>query len=92
VFQKITNMVSKIICALSLLSLTLAQNSPANNNYLGSTPFERHSVNHTQTLSIIEAAIEESLNLSIPVNIAVVDPSALVSLAFDEVPEMLTVR
>jgi len=40
---------------------------------IGSTPSERFQINQTQALQIIEAANEQSINLSTPVNIAVAD-------------------
>jgi hypothetical protein len=64
---------------ISFLGFAFAQNSASNNNYLGSTPSERHVVNATQAASIIQAAAFESANISIPVNIAVTDPAGLVS-------------
>lgn len=67
-----------IIAAVPLVGLVVAQNSAADNNYLGSTPFQRHVVNATQAGAIIQAAALESANISIPVNIAVTDPAGLV--------------
>lgn len=71
-----------LAAALPLLGLVLAQaqsNTAADNNYLGSTPSQRHVVNATQAGAIIQAAALESANISIPVNIAVTDPAGLVS-------------
>ena len=63
-----------------MLGLAVAQNSASNNNYLGSTPAQRLVVNATQAGSILQAAAAESVNISIPVNIAVTDPAGLVCL------------
>jgi len=59
-----------------LLCLALAAMSANNYNGLGSSPAQRHVVNQSQALRIIQAAAEKSLNINTPVNIAVVDPSA----------------
>lgn len=79
-FEQLTNliMLSRLYTILPLVGLAFGQNNASNNNYLGSTPYQRHSVNHTQAYAIIAAAVNESMALSIPVNIAVMDPSALV--------------
>lgn len=63
--------------SLFLLPITLisAQNSAADNNYLGSTPTERRIINQAQALDVISAAAAQSANISVPVNIAVTDPS-----------------
>ena len=72
-------MFSRLALLVPFLGLALGQNNTAaNNNYLGSTPSERHSVNQTQAFAILEAAAKESANINLPMNIAVVDPSALV--------------
>lgn len=72
-----------LAATVPLLSLVMAQNNTAaNNNYLGSTPSQRHYVNATQAGQIVQAAALESANISIPVNIAVTDPSGLVRHRF----------
>lgn len=70
-----------LTAALSMLGLVAAQNTAGDNNYLGSTPYQRHVVNATQAGAILQAAALESANISIPVNIAVTDPAGLVSLS-----------
>lgn len=55
---------------------TYPNNTAANNNYLGSTPYQRHQINQTQALMAINAAAQESASISVPVNIAIMDPSA----------------
>jgi len=67
---------------LSLFGLTSAQASAANNNYLGVSPAQRHVVNSTQAQTILEAAVQEATSISIPQNIAVVDPAGLLVAFF----------
>lgn len=60
---------------LSILTMAAAQAPAAsNNNWLGSTPAERHVVNQTQALAIINAAAQESANIGIPCCISIVNP------------------
>lgn len=49
----------------------------SSNNYngLGSSPSQRHVVDQSQALKIIEAAASQSKKISTPANIAIVDPS-----------------
>lgn len=62
---------------LPCLTVTSAQVSASNNNYLGVTPAQRHVVNSTQAQIIVEAAVSEAVKVGVPMNIAVVDPAAL---------------
>jgi uncharacterized protein GlcG (DUF336 family) len=55
---------------------TVIAMSANNFNGLGSSPAQRHVVDQNQALKIIQAAAEKSINITTPVNIAVVDPSA----------------
>ncbi|KAK5943181.1 hypothetical protein PMZ80_004187 [Knufia obscura] len=66
-----------LVTMLSSVATTSAQASAANNNYLGVSPAQRHVVNATQAQMVIDAAVQEAMNLSIPQNIAVSDPAGL---------------
>ncbi|KAK4918274.1 hypothetical protein LTR49_013973 [Elasticomyces elasticus] len=63
-----------LLATLSLLGLTAAQtvNRTLTNGW-GSSPSQRHYINHTQALTVINAAIAAS---SVPNDIAVLDPSS----------------
>lgn len=67
---------------LSLIGLTSAQASAANNNYLGVSPAQRHVVNSTQAQTILEASVQEAISIGVPQNIAVVDPAGLLVAFF----------
>lgn len=56
---------------------TAFETTMSSNNYngLGSSPSQRHVVDQSQAMKIIQAAAERSSSVT-PVNIAVVDPSA----------------
>ncbi|KAK6415677.1 hypothetical protein LTR95_017555 [Oleoguttula sp. CCFEE 5521] len=45
-------------------------------NGYGSTPSDRHYINHTQALTVINTGIAKAIEINIPMNIAVLDPSA----------------
>jgi hypothetical protein len=88
-------MISSILAALTAVALGQTVNR-TNTNGWGSTPYQRHYVNHTQALQIIQAGISRALAIksvsstdmsstqisrltlwiSVPQNIAVLDPSA----------------
>jgi len=42
----------------------------------GSTPAQRHYINHEQAMKILEAGIKRAKEIGVPQNIAVLDPSA----------------
>ena len=67
----------KLASLLALPVLALAQSMPPNNNYIGSTPSQRHYINQTQAQSIIQAAAQAAITVGSPSNIAIVDPGAL---------------
>jgi uncharacterized protein GlcG (DUF336 family) len=58
-------------------SAVSAQASASNNNFLGTTPAQRHIINQTQALTVINAAAAQATNISSPSNIAITDPSGL---------------
>jgi len=60
----------------TLLATAHAQNLSSTNN-IGSTPAQRYYVTADQSQAILSAAIAKAAALSIPQNIAVVDPSGL---------------
>ena len=60
---------------LASLSGTMAQNNASNNNFLGSTPTQRHIINQTQAQSVISAAAASATTVGSPSNIAVTDSS-----------------
>jgi uncharacterized protein GlcG (DUF336 family) len=64
-----------IIKCSKLLCLTLSAMSANNYNGLGSSPAQRHVVDQSQALKIIQAAAKKSVDITTPANIAVVDPS-----------------
>ncbi|ETN47228.1 uncharacterized protein HMPREF1541_01420 [Cyphellophora europaea CBS 101466] len=46
-------------------------------NYIGTSSSECHAINATQAGTVVQAAALEPANISIPVNIAITDPSGL---------------
>jgi uncharacterized protein GlcG (DUF336 family) len=63
------------ICS-TLAIMAAAQSSANNYNGLGTSPSQRHVVDQTQTMKVIQAATAQALNITSSSNIAVVDPSA----------------
>ena len=63
-----------LLSLLALPVLALTQSMPPNNNYIGSTPSQRHYINQTQAQSIISAAAQAATSVGSPSNIAIVDP------------------
>ncbi|KAJ4293092.1 hypothetical protein N0V90_008374 [Kalmusia sp. IMI 367209] len=62
----------------TLLPFAIAQTgSPNSTNNVGSTPAQRHYVTASQAQTILSASMGNASALSIPQNIAVVDPSGL---------------
>lgn len=64
------------VTILTLLTVASAQ-ATVSNNGIGSTPADRHYVTATQAQTIISAAMKNASAISVPQNIAVVDPSGL---------------
>jgi len=65
------------ICISALASVALAQTiNRTQTNGWGSTPAQRHYINHTQALQVVQAGIQRALAIGVPQNIAVLDPSA----------------
>ncbi len=62
---------------LALPALLNAQSGPPNMNYIGSSPSERHAINQTQALAVVQAAAQAAVSAGSPSNIAVTDPSGL---------------
>lgn len=63
---------------LSLVSWCFAQNNgTATNNYIGSTPSQRLIINQSQAQQMINTAVSYAANISIPFNVAILDPSGL---------------
>ncbi|KIW99727.1 uncharacterized protein Z518_11140 [Rhinocladiella mackenziei CBS 650.93] len=58
---------------LILPALALGQNTAT--NFLGSTPSQRHFIDQAQATKVISVAAGKAVNISVPENIAVVDPS-----------------
>ena len=46
-------------------------------NYIGSSPSERHYINQTQAMAVVQAAARSAVSVGSPSNIAVMDPSGL---------------
>ncbi|KAF2467189.1 DUF336-domain-containing protein [Lindgomyces ingoldianus] len=66
----------QLLFSLLSLPLILTQNLTSTNG-IGSTPADRHYVTASQAQTIINAATTNATAISIPQNIAVVDPSGL---------------
>lgn len=62
--------------SLLLAPLTLAQNLTSTNG-IGSSPADRHYITAVQAQTIIAASVANATAISVPQNIAVVDPSGL---------------
>ncbi|OQV01782.1 hypothetical protein CLAIMM_07076 [Cladophialophora immunda] len=70
--------VSSILTFLtSIVAVAMSQqvNRSATNGW-GSTPSQRHYINHTQALQVINAGIQRAEAIGVPQNIAVLDPSS----------------
>ncbi|KAI9742112.1 MAG: hypothetical protein M1834_000502 [Cirrosporium novae-zelandiae] len=59
----------------SLLLTVAALNTPANDNFLGTTPEVRYVMNQTQAQIIVNAAKAQATKIGVPSCIAVCDPS-----------------
>lgn len=67
-----------VLIISNLLGLALAQTGAApKDNYIGSTPAQRHIINSTQASAVISAAEAEASSAGLPSNIAVTDSSGL---------------
>jgi len=66
--------ISSFLASLTLISVTLAQSTL---NGIGSTPMQRHYIDADQATAVIAAARASAASISVPQNIAVIDPSGL---------------
>ncbi|EXJ67467.1 uncharacterized protein A1O5_09480 [Cladophialophora psammophila CBS 110553] len=64
-----------LILAAAAVVMSQQVNRTATNGW-GSTPSQRHYINHTQALQVINAGIQRAQAIGVPQNIAVLDPSA----------------
>ena len=58
-------------------TLVAAQNTQADQNFIGSTPAQRLYIDAVQAAAVLQGAAIEATKIGSPSNIAVVDPSAL---------------
>ncbi|KAF2709843.1 DUF336-domain-containing protein [Pleomassaria siparia CBS 279.74] len=65
-----------LLLLLPLLPSALTQNLSSTNG-IGSTPAQRHYVTAAQAQTIIAAAVANATAISVPQNVAIVDPSGL---------------